>query len=184
MAIGDGGLGFWAALREAYPATQAQRCWVHKTANVLDTLPKSQQPKAKELIHQIYGADTRKEALDQYDRFIALYEAKYPKACDCLQKDKDALFTFYQFPAHHWRHLRTTNPIESTFSTVRHRTRQTKGCGSRKATLMMGYKLATEAEKNSRAYTAISGWKKASKAWNFAMGSSKKPPNSPGYARA
>ena len=147
VAIGDSGLGFWAALREAYPATQAQRCWVHKTANVLDNLPKSQQPKAKELIHQIYGADTRKEALDQYDRFIALYEAKYPKACDCLQKDKDALFTFYQFPAHHWRHLRTTNPIESTFGTVRHRTRQTKGCGSRKATLMMVYKLATEAEK-------------------------------------
>ena len=147
VAIGDGGLGFWAALREEYPATQAQRCWVHKTANVLDTLPKSQQPKAKELIHQIYGADTRAEALDQYDRFIALYEAKYPKACDGLQKDKDALFTFYQFPAHHWRHLRTTNPIESTFSTVRHRTRQTKGCGSRKATLMMVYKLVTEAEK-------------------------------------
>ena len=99
------------------------------------------------MIHQIYGADTRAEALEQYDRFIALYEAKYPKACHCLQKDKDTLFTFYQFPAHHWRHLRTTNPIESTFSTVRHRTRQTKGCGSRKATLMMVYKLATEAEK-------------------------------------
>jgi putative transposase len=147
VAIGDGGLGFWAALREDYPATKEQRCWVHKTANVLDKLPKSQQPKAKELIHQIYGADTKEEALDQYDRFIALFEAKYPKACDCLQKDKDALFTFYDFPAHHWRHLRTTNPIESTFGTVRHRTRQTKGCGSRKATLMMVYKLATEAEK-------------------------------------
>ncbi|NKB69634.1 MAG: IS256 family transposase [Candidatus Latescibacteria bacterium] len=147
VAIGDGGLGFWAALREDYPATKEQRCWVHKTANVLDKLPKNQQPKAKELIHQIYGADTQEEALNQYDRFITLYEAKYPKACDCLQKDKDALFTFYDFPAHHWRHLRTTNPIESTFGTVRHRTRQTKGCGSRKATLMMVYKLATEAEK-------------------------------------
>ena len=147
VAIGDGALGFWAALREAYPATKEQRCWVHKTANVLDKLPKSQQPKAKEMIHQMYGTDTQDEALDQYDRFMALYEAKYPKACECLGKDKDTLFTFYDFPAHHWRHLRTTNPIESTFGTVRHRTRQTKGCGSRKATLMMVYKLATEAEK-------------------------------------
>ncbi len=147
VAIGDGALGFWAALREEYPATKEQRCWVHKTANVLDKLPKSQQPKAKEMIHQMYGADTQEEALDQYEQFMQLFEAKYPKACECLSKDKEALFTFYHFPAHHWRHLRTTNPIESTFGTVRHRTRQTKGCGSRKATLMMVYKLATEAEK-------------------------------------
>jgi putative transposase len=147
VAIGDGALGFWAALREAYPATKEQRCWVHKTANVLDKLPKSQQPKAKEMIHQMYGADTQEEALDQYAQFMRLFEAKYPKACDCLSKDKEVLFTFYGFPAHHWRHLRTTNPIESTFGTVRHRSRQTKGCGSRKATLMMVYKLATEAEK-------------------------------------
>lgn len=147
VAIGDGALGFWAALREAYPATKEQRCWVHKTANVLDKLPKSQQPKAKEMIQQMYGADTKEEALGQYDQFVRLLEAKYPKACACLSKDKDALFTFYDFPAHHWRHLRTTNPIESTFGTVRHRTRQTKGCGSRKATLMMVYKLASEAEK-------------------------------------
>ena len=147
VAIGDGELGFWAALREAYPATKEQRCWVHKTANVLDKLPKSQQPKAKDMIHQMYGADTQEEALDQYDHFVRLFEAKYPKACACLSKDKEALFTFYDFPAHHWRHLRTTNPIESTFGTVRQRTRQTKGCGSRKATLMMVYKLATEAEK-------------------------------------
>ena len=147
VAIGDGALGFWAALREAYPATKEQRCWVHKTANVLDKLPKSQQPKAKEMIQQMYGADTKEEALGQYDQFVRLLEAKYPKACACLSKDKDALFTFYDFPAHHWRHLRTTNPIESTFGTVRHRTRQTKGCGSRKATLMMVYKLASRAEK-------------------------------------
>ena len=147
IAIGDGALGFWAALREEYPATKEQRCWVHKTANVLDKLPKSQQPKAKQMMQQMYGADTEEEALEQYDHFLRLFEAKYPKACDCLSKDKDALFTFYDFPAHHWRHLRTTNPIESTFGTVRHRTRQTKGCGSRKATLMMVYKLATEAEK-------------------------------------
>ena len=147
VAIGDGALGFWAALGEEYPATKPQRCWVHKTVNVLDKLPKSQQAKAKEMIHQMYGADTQEEALDQYDRFIALFEPKYPKACECLDKDKDALFTFYDFPAHHWRHLRTTNPIESTFGTLRHRTRQTKGCGSRKATLMMVYKLAAQAEK-------------------------------------
>ena len=116
-------------------------------ANVLDKLPKSQQAKAKEMIQQMYRADIQEEALDQYDQFIALFEPKHPKACDCLEKDKDALFTFYDFPAHHWRHLRTTNPIESTFATLRHRTRQTKGCGSRKATLMMVYKLAAEAEK-------------------------------------
>lgn len=147
VAVGDGALGFWAALREAYPACQEQRCWVHKTANVLDKLPKNQQGKAKELIHQMYLADTYEDALKQYDRFMTLYEAKYPKACDCLSKDKESLFTFYTFPGSHWRHLRTTNPIESTFSTVRHRTRQTKGCGSRNATLMMVYKLAMEAEK-------------------------------------
>jgi putative transposase len=129
VAIGDGALGFWAALREVYPATQEQRCWVHKAANVLDKLPKSQQPKAKEMIHRMYGADTQEEALDQYAQFVRQFEAKYPKACACLSKDKGALFTFYDFPAHHWRHLRTTNPIESTFGTVRHRTRQTKGCG-------------------------------------------------------
>jgi transposase-like protein len=145
VAVGDGALGFWAALREAYPACQEQRCWVHKTANVLDKLPKNQQGKAKELIHQMYLADTYEDALKQYDRFMTLYEAKYPKACDCLSKE--SLFTFYTVPGSHWRHLRTTNPIESTFSTVRHRTRQTKGCGSRNATLMMVYKLAMEAEK-------------------------------------
>jgi len=147
IAVGDGALGFWAALREEWPATKEQRCWVHKTANVLDKLPKSLQPDAKSLLHNIYLAATRKEALIGYDRFMALYEAKYPKACDCLDKDKDVLFSFYDFPASHWRHLRTTNPIESTFSTVRHRTRQTKGCGSRKATLTMVFKLTLEAQK-------------------------------------
>ncbi len=174
VAIGDGGLGVWAALREDYPATKAQRCWVHKTAHVLDKLPKNQQPKAKELIHQIYGADTQEEALDQYERFIALYEAKYPKACDCLQKDKDVLFTFYDFPAHHWRHLRTTNPIESTFGTVRHRTRQTKGCGSRKATLMMVYKLATEAEKKWQRLHGYKGLEKVIEGVEFVDGVMKK----------
>ena len=121
---------------------------MHKTANVLDKLPKSVQGEAKNRIHQMYLSPTREDALEAYEDFIALYEAKYPKACACLEKDKDVLFTFYDFPAAHWRHIRSTNPIESTFGTLRHRTRQTKGCGSGNATLMMVYKLASQAEKN------------------------------------
>jgi|TARA_Y100000310_G_scaffold178813_1_gene178763 transposase-like protein len=147
IAVGDGALGFWAALREAWPQTAEQRCWVHKTANVLDKLPKRIQPDAKKLLQDMYLAPTEKEALETYDRFICRYEDKYPKACECLIKDKEVLFTFYTFPAAHWRHLRTTNPIESTFGTVRHRTRQTKGCGSRTATMTMVFKLALEAQK-------------------------------------
>jgi putative transposase len=121
-----------------------------QTANVLDKLPKSVQPYAKNLIHEMYMSPTKKKALKAYHRFLSEYEAKYPKATACLQKDEDVLFTFYDFPADHWRHIRTTNPIESTFATVRHRTRQTKGCGSRTATLMMVYKLASQAEKRWR----------------------------------
>jgi len=147
VAIGDGSLGFWAALEEEFPSTRHQRCWVHKTANVLDKLPPSIQPEAKKRLHAMYLSPTKAEALTALDDFIDLYGPKYPKACECLIKDKDVLFTFYDFPAAHWRHLRTTNPIESTFGTVRHRTRQTKGCGSQKATMMMVFKLATEAEK-------------------------------------
>jgi transposase-like protein len=147
IAVGDGALGFWAALREEWPATCEQRCWVHKTANVLDKMPKRIQPDAKTMLHKMYLSPTRKEALSVYNRFIKLYEDKYPKACECLIKDKEVLFTFYDFPAAHWRHLRTTNPIESTFGTVRHRTRQTKGCGSRMATMTMVFKLAIEAQK-------------------------------------
>lgn len=146
LAVGDGALGFWAALEEEFPGTQQQRCWVHKTANVLDKMAKSVQPAAKDRLHQIYLAPTRKEALKQWVEFIKLYEAKYPKACACLQKDKDVLLTFYDYPAEHWSHLRTTNPIESTFASVRHRTRQTKGCGSRKATLAMVLQLLQQAE--------------------------------------
>jgi len=148
VAIGDGALGFWTALEEEFPPTKHQRCWVHKTANVLDKLPKSVQPDAKKLLHEMYLSPTHKDALAVYDRFIELYQAKYPKACECLSKDKDVLFTFYTFPAMHWQHLRTTNPIESTFATVRHRTRQTKGCGSVNATMAMVYKLALGAEKS------------------------------------
>jgi len=148
LAIGDGALGFWAALEEEYPQTKQQRCWVHKTANILDKLPKSVQPSAKELIRQMYMSPTKETALEVYDEFLKCYQAKYPKACECLEKDKEVLFTFYDYPAEHWTHIRTTNVIESAFATVRHRTRQTKGCGSRIATLVMVYKLGREAEKH------------------------------------
>ena len=150
LAVGDGALGFWAALEEEFPAVREQRCWVHKTANILDKMPKSVQPYAKKLIHAMYLAPTKEEPGKAYVRFLSEFSAKYPKAVECLGKDEDVLFTFYDFPAEHWRHLRSTNPIESTFATVRHRTRQTKGCGSRLATLMMVYKLATQAERHWR----------------------------------
>jgi transposase-like protein len=150
LCVGDGALGFWAAVREVFPASRQQRCWAHKTANVLDNLPKKAQPAAKRLLQEIYMAETKKAALEAWDEFMERYRAKYPRACECLAKDKDVLFTFYDFPAEHWIHLRTTNPIESTFATVRHRTRQTKGCGSRLATLSMVFKLSLEAEKRWR----------------------------------
>jgi transposase-like protein len=148
LAIGDGALGFWAALEEEYPGTDPAEAGVHKTANVLDKLPKSIQPSAKELIHQMYMAPKKEEALKAYDEFMKRYQAKYPKACECLAKDKDDLFAFYNYPAEHRAHIRSTNVIESAFATVRHRTRQTKGCGSRAATLTMVYKLGLEAEKH------------------------------------
>ncbi len=147
LAIGDGATGFWHALEETFPATKHQRCWVHKSANVLDKLPKSVQPDAKGLLLDMYQSPTKEAAHKVYERFLSLYQDRYEKACECLTKDFEVLFTFYDFPAKHWIHLRTTNPIESTFATVRHRTRQTKGCGSVKATMAMVYKLAMEAEK-------------------------------------
>lgn len=147
LAIGDGALGFWAALEEEFPQCRQQRCWVHKTANILDKMPKSVQSNAKKMIHEMYLSPTKETALKAYDEFLRHYGAKYPAACKCLEKDQDQLFSFYDFPAEHWRHVRTTNPIESTFATVRHRTRQTKGCGNRMATLTMVYKLAKVAEK-------------------------------------
>lgn len=150
LAIGDGALGFWAALEEEFPQCRQQRCWVHKTANILDKMPKIAQVHAKKMIHEMYQSPTKEGALKAYEGFTKLYNAKYPGACKCLEKDKDQLFNFYDFPAEHWRHIRTTNPIESTFATVRHRTRQTKGCGSRVATLTMVYKLAKTAEKGWR----------------------------------
>jgi len=150
LAVGDGALGFWAAQEEEWPTTRPQRCWVHKTANILDKLPTGMRAKAKQQIHDMYMAETKAKALQAFNHFISLYESKYPKACECLKKDQDVLFNFYNFPAEHWIHIRTTNPIESTFATVRHRTQLTKGCGSRSATLTMVFKLAVEAEKHWR----------------------------------
>ena len=150
LAVGDGALGFWAALEKVFPGTRIQRCWVHKTANVLAKLPDGVQPRAKADLHQIWMAETRKAANEAFDLFIEKYEAKYPKAVECLVKDRDALLAFYDFPAEHWKHLRTTNPIESTFATVRHRTTRTKGSASRSACLAIVFKLAKLAEKGWR----------------------------------
>lgn len=146
LAIGDGALGFWAAIREVYPKTREQRCWVHKTANVLNKMPKSVQPKAKTDIHEIWQAETREMGNKAFDHFVEKYGAKYRDACECLQKDREALLTFYDFPAEHWGHLRTTNPIESTFATIRLRHRRTKGNGTRRASLTMMFKLAQAAQ--------------------------------------
>ena len=150
LAIGDGALGFWKALPQVFSTTRVQRCWVHKTANVLDKLPKRLQPEAKGKLHQIWMAPGRAAANEAFDHFITVYEPKYPKATACLAKDRDALLRFYDFPAEHWIHIRTTNPIESTFATVRLRTAKTKGCGSRLATLTMVFKLAESAQKKWR----------------------------------
>jgi len=147
LAVGDGGLGFWAALPEEFPETGEQRCWVHKTANILDKMPKSVQGRAKVQIRNMYMAPTKEEAMKAYDHFLSQYAVKYERACECLKKDKETLFAFYDFPAEHWVHIRSINPIESTFATVRLRTKRTKGCGSRLATLTMVFKLALEAEK-------------------------------------
>ncbi len=150
LAVGDGALGFWAALREVFPETREQRCWVHKTANVLNKLPKSVQPKAKADLHEIWQAETREMANKAFDHFLEKYGVKYQAACECLTKDRDVLLTFYDFPAEHWGHLRTTNPIESTFATIRLRHRRTKGNGTRRASLTMMFKLAQSAEKHWR----------------------------------
>ena len=150
LAIGDGALGFWAALRKVYGETREQRCWVHKTANVLNNMPKSVQPRAKTDIHEIWMAESRAAATKAFNAFLEKYRAKYPVACNCLEKDRDVLLSFYDFPAEHWVHLRTTNPIESTFATIRLRHRRTKGCGTRRASLTMMFKLAQSAQKTWR----------------------------------
>jgi putative transposase len=150
LAVADGALGFWQALEEVWPNSCGQRCWVHKTANVLNKLPKSQQPKAKSALQEIWMAETKKDSLKAFDAFIETYGVKYEKAVECLTKDREALLAFYDFPAEHWKHLRTSNPIESTFATVRHRTVRTKGCLSNKTALAMIFKLAQAAEKTWR----------------------------------
>jgi putative transposase len=150
LAVGDGALGFWKALEEVWPRTKAQRCWVHKTANVLNKLPSSLQTKAKRALQDIWMAETRIAAETAFDGFIQVYGVKYEKAVACLVKDRETLLAFYDFPAEHWPHLRTTNPIESTFATVRHRTIRSKGCLSNKTALAMIFKLAQAAEKSWR----------------------------------
>ena len=150
IAVGDGALGFWKALAEVFPNTRAQRCWVHKTGNVLNCFPKNKHGAVKSDLHQIWMASTRDDAGKAFDAFLAKYKAKYPKGAHCLEKDRDELLAFYDFPAEHWQHLRTTNPIESTFATVRLRHRKTKGSGSRVACLAMVFKLAQAAEKKWR----------------------------------
>ena len=150
LAIGDGAMGFWAALEEVYGSTRQQRCWMHKTVNILNCLPKSLQPKAKQALHAIWQADTREAAEKAFDLFVRTYEPKYPKATLSLQKDREELMAFYDFPAQHWQSIRTSNPIESTFGTIRHRTKRSKGCLSRDGMLHMMFKLGQCAEKNWR----------------------------------
>ena len=147
LAIGDGALGFWKALRQVYGETRRQRCWVHKTANVLDKLPKDLQPQAKQRLQAIWMAPDRQRAKIAFDLFIAAYEAKYPKAAECLAQDREVLLAFYDFPAEHWGHIRTTNPIESTFATVRARTDKARGCLSRVTMLAMVFTLYQSAAK-------------------------------------
>ena len=150
LAVADGALGFWQAVEEVWPQTRGQRCWVHKTANVLNKLPKSQQSKAKRALQEVWMAETKNDALIAFDAFVETWGIKYDKAVDCLIKDRDALLAFYDFPAEHWKHLRTTNVIESSFATVRHRTVRSKGCLSNKTALAMVFKLAEAAEKSWR----------------------------------
>lgn len=150
LAIGDGALGFWTALREVFASTHEQRCWVHKTMNVLNALPKSLQDKAKAHLHDIRQAETKAEASTAVDFFVETYRVKYDKAVAKLVKDRAALLTFYDYPAEHWKHIRTSNPIESTFATVRHRTKRTKGCLSRKTGLAMAFKLMMSAQGKRR----------------------------------
>ena len=150
LAIGDGALGFWKALSKAYGETRHQRCWVHKTANVLNKLPKGVQAKAKSALHQIWMAATREDAYKAFDGFLATYRDKYPKAAGCLEKDRETLLAFYDFPAAHWQHIRTSNPIESTFATVRLRTNKTRGCVSRQTILSMVFQLGQSAGKRWR----------------------------------
>jgi transposase-like protein len=146
VAVGDGALGFWAAVRDVWPKTRAQRDWVHKLGNILDKLPRRLQPRAKAALHEVMYAETREQACEAIARFATEYRPKYPKAVTTLEKDADTLLTFFDFPAEHWKHLRTSNVIESPFATVRLRQRVTKGAGSRTKGLLMAYKLLDMAQ--------------------------------------
>jgi transposase-like protein len=170
LAIGDGAMGFWGALEELFPSTKQQRCWCHKTGNVLNRLPKSVQPKAKQALQDIWQAETKATAEQAFDVFLTTYELKYPKAATCLQKDRDELLTFFQFPAEHWPSLRTTNPIESTFGTIRHRTVRTKGCLTRDGMLHMMFKVGQCAEKNWRRLRGFKQLEKVIKGIQFMDG--------------
>ena len=150
LAIGDGALGFWKALQKVFGETRHQRCWVHKTNNILNKMPKGIQAKAKQLIQDIWMAEAREDAATAFELFQNTYQAKYPKACDCLEKDREQMLAFYDFPAEHWIHIRTSNPIESTFATVRLRTAKTRGCVSRTTILTMVFRLGLSAEKGWR----------------------------------
>jgi putative transposase len=150
LALGDGAMGVWTELEEMYSDTCQQRCWMHKTGNVLNCGPKSLQPKEKTALHDIWQADTKEDAASAFDQFVELFEAKYPKAVLCLQKDREELLAFYDFPTQSWQSLRTTNPIESTFGTIRHRTKRSKGCLTRDGMLHMIFKLAECAQRNWR----------------------------------
>ena len=170
LGIGDGAMGFWAALDEIFPETRHQRCWMHKTGNVLNCVPKSIQPKVKQALHEIWQAETRDDAYKAFDLFIDTYEDKYPKATLTLQKDREELLAFYDFPAVHWQSLRTTNPIESTFGTIRHRTKRSKGCLTRDGMLHMMFKLSECAEKNWRKQRGFSCLAKVITGVNFKDG--------------
>ena len=177
LAIGDGALGFWAALEEVFSATRQQRCWMHKTGNVLNAMPKSIQPKAKSALHEIWQAATCEDAERAFDQFVVSYEAKYPKATHCLLKDRESLLTFYDFPAVHWQHLRTTNPIESTFATIRHRTTRMKGCVTHDSMLHMIFKLGQCAEKNWRKLRGFKYLAKVVEGVTFVNGEEIEQPN-------
>ena len=164
LATGDGALGFWGALTEVYPQTKHQRCWVHKTMNVLNKLPKSSQSKAKIMLHDIYMAETKEDAEKAWKKFLNTYGTKYPKVEECLSKDKSAMLEFYNFPAEHWKHLRSTNPIESTFATVKHRTKKSKNCFSRTTLIAATFKLMIEAQKR---WKKLSGSKRIAQVINM-----------------
>lgn len=184
LAVGDGALGFWKALSKVFPATVHQRCWVHKTANVLNKLPKVVQPKVKKALHEIWMAPTKKDAYKAFDIATATYSAKYPKAMECLEKDKDEMLAFYEFPATHWQHIRTSNPIESTFATIRLRTAKTRGCVARQTILSMVYKLGQSAQKKWRRLRGFKLLAEVIKGVQFKDGERIDPLNEEGSNRA